>query len=193
PNSSPAVPGYPPAQRPPDQSPVVDVGGGNGTLISAILKSSPESRGIVFDSPTGVEKAAQVLADEGVADRCDVHSGDFFVEVPRGGDAYVMKSIIHDWSDEQSMVILRNCREAVPADGRLLIIDPVLPPPPVTESLASPFAYLNDLAMLVKLGGKERTEAEYEALLSAAGFRKTRVVPLAGPARICLIEAVPVP
>ncbi|MDT9695806.1 methyltransferase [Streptomyces sp. P17] len=93
---------------------VVDVGGGNGTLLGALLTAHPDSRGVLFDTPTGVREAAKVLADAGVADRCEITTGDFFTSVPGGGDAYVLKSVIHDWDDDLARTVLRRCREAMP-------------------------------------------------------------------------------
>jgi SAM-dependent methyltransferase len=170
----------------------VDVGGGNGTLLSTILNATPGLRGIVFDSPAGVAEAPAYLESANMADRCEIRSGDFLSGIPEGGDLYIFKSVIHDWDDERATAILRNCRRALSADGRLLIVEPVIPPA-VTVSPADPFPYLNDLNMMVSLRGKERTEAEYEELLSAAGFRKTQVRAVPGPERVFLIEAVPVP
>ncbi|MEV4759401.1 methyltransferase [Micromonospora sp. NPDC049559] len=171
----------------------LDIGGGNGTLLAAILRATPGLRGIVFDSESGVAEAPGYLAEQGVADRCDIRSGSFLEEIPTGGDIHIVKSVIHDWDDERAAAILRNSRRALPADGRLLIVEPVLPPPPVTVTPQGPFAYLNDLNMMISLRGKERTEAEYDALLSATGFRKTAVVPMSGYARVNIIEAVVAP
>ncbi|WP_317441117.1 methyltransferase [Streptomyces collinus] len=171
---------------------VVDVGGGNGTLLAALLQATPGLRGIVFDSPPGVAQAEDHLVAAGVGDRCEAKAGDFLEALPEGGDLYVFKSVIHDWDDERATTILRNCRRVLPADGRLLIVEPVVPEA-VTVSPADPFPYLNDLNMMVSLRGKERTRSEYEALLTAAGFRLCDIQPVPGPERVFLIEATPNP
>lgn len=165
---------------------VVDVGGGSGTLLAAILGAHPGVRGVLFDTAEGVADAPEVLA--GVADRCTVTEGDFFHKVPAGGDAYLLKTIVHDWDDDPATVILANCRHAVPQHGRLLIVDRVLPE---TVDPADPvLPYLMDLNMLVNLGGRERTRADVERLCAAAGFR---VVDMVSPPGIdfSIIEAVP--
>lgn len=171
---------------------VVDVGGGNGTLLTALLQATPGLRGIVFDSPSGVAQAGDRLVASGVSDRCEAKAGDFLAGLPEGGDLYLFKSVIHDWDDERATTILRNCRKVLPADGRLLIVEPVIPAA-VTMFPADPFAYINDLNMMVSLRGKERTEAEYADLLSEAGFRMSGVQPVPGPERVFLIEGIPVP
>jgi hypothetical protein len=108
---------------------VVDVGGGQGTLLAAILSAHPSSRGILFDQPAVVATAGTILDGAGVADRCEAVGGDFFTSVPPGADAYVLKAIIHDWQDELAIAILRTCRSAMPATGRLLLVERVLEPP----------------------------------------------------------------
>jgi hypothetical protein len=164
---------------------VVDVGGSYGTLLAAILRSHPAARGILFDQPHVVATAGERLAVAGVAECCTIVGGDFFVEVPSGGDAYVLAQILHDWDDERSVAILRQCRSAMPAHGKLLLIELVLPPG--EEPF---FGKWLDLHMLVMLGARERTAAEYEALFRAAGFAPGRVIPTAAGASI--VEAVPV-
>ncbi|MER7568309.1 methyltransferase [Streptomyces sp. NPDC097941] len=171
---------------------VVDVGGGNGTLLSAMLQATPGLRGIVFDSASGVAQTKDHLAAAGVSDRCEARAGNFLEALPEGGDLYVFKSVIHDWDDERATAILRNCRQVLPDEGRLLIVEPVIPEA-VTVSPADPFPYLNDLNMMVSLRGKERTQSEYEALLDAAHLRLSSVQQVPGPERVFLIEAVPVP
>jgi hypothetical protein len=138
----------------------------------------------LFDQPHVVAAGAQ-LAMAGVAERCTTVGGDFFVEVPAGGDAYVLAQILHDWDDERSVAILRQCRRAMPAHGKLLVVDLVLPPG--EEPF---FGKWLDLHMLVLLGARERTSTEYDALFRTAGFALARVVPTAaGPS---IVEAVPV-
>jgi len=166
-------------------STIIDVGSGHGALIAAILKRSPQSKGIVFDCPEVVEGARSRLGAEGVADRCEFIGGDFFVSVPSSGDAYLLASVIHDWDDEKSLTILRNCHQAMGGNAKLLLVEMIIP------TGDAPFlGKLLDLNMLVNFGGRERTEVEYRDLLSAAGFRLTQIVPTGTPSS--LIEAVPV-
>src|SRR5215210_3487232 len=156
---------------------VVDVGGGYGSLLAAILRSNPGARGILFDLSHVVASAEEQLAATGVADRCTFVSGDFFVAVPPGGDAYVLSQILHDWDDERCVTILRQCRQAMPDHGKLLIVELVLP-----SGDAPFFGKWLDLHMLAIPGGRERTAAEYDALFRDAGFALMRVVPTqAGP------------
>lgn len=164
---------------------VVDVGGGHGALLSAILKANPGVRGVVFDMPQVVEGAGPALRAAGLADRCTTGGGDFFQEIPAGGDAYLLKHIIHDWNDEKAAAILRTCRRAIRPTGKLLLVEIVIPPP----GEPSPGKLL-DLEMLVICDGKERTEAEYRTLLASAGFRLTRVVPTDAP--VSIVEGEPV-
>ena len=151
---------------------VVDVGGGDGSLLGAILTAHPGLRGVLYDLPAGVESADRTLAAAGVADRCEVMGGDFFVSVPDGADAYLLKSVLHDWNDDRAAEVLRNCRRAMPATGRILVVEPVLPAV-VTPAVAG--IVLSDLNMLVNTGGRERTEDEFRALFAAAGFDLVRV------------------
>ncbi|MFN8469681.1 MAG: methyltransferase [Caldilineaceae bacterium] len=164
---------------------IVDVGGSYGTLLEGTLLSNPTARGILFDQPHVANAAGEVLAATPVADRCTTVGGDFFVEVPAGGDAYLLAQILHDWDDERSVAILQQCRRAISQQGRLLVIELVLP----EGEEPFPGKWL-DLHMLAMLGGRERTAAEYAVLFNAAGFELTRVVPTtAGPS---VVEAVPV-
>ncbi|KWX61783.1 methyltransferase [Mycobacterium sp. NAZ190054] len=163
---------------------IVDVGGGQGGLLAAILHRAPEAHGILFDRPSVVAGAASVLGPAGVAGRCRVEGGSFFDAVPAGGDTYVLKAIIHDWDDPESVSILRNVRTAIAEDGRVLLFEMVLP-----ERADAHLGFLVDLEMLVSAGGRERTAAEYSKLLSEAGFRMTRVIPTASP--LSIVEAVP--
>jgi hypothetical protein len=163
---------------------IVDVGGGHGSLITAILEASPASRGVVFDLPAVIEGAIREVAVRGMADRCVCIAGDFFQSVPKGGDGYLLASIVHDWDDQASTAILRSCRRAMEDDARLLLVEMVIPP-----GDAPFFGKLLDLEMLVCFGGRERTEAEYRELLHAAGFELLRIVPTQAPASI--VEARP--
>ena len=155
---------------------LVDIAGGHGLLLAGMLKANPRARGVLFDLPFVVEGAGELLKKEGVSDRVEVASGDFFQSVPVGGDAYMMKHIIHDWDDESSIKILRNIHSAMNENGKVLIIEMVVPEgnePHPSKAL--------DILMLVIEGGKERTKDEYRKLLEASGFRLTRVVPTKSP------------
>ena len=163
---------------------LVDVGGGYGGLISGILKKTPQLKGVLFDSPAVIEGARERIAAAGLADRCETVGGNFFQSVPAGGDAYIMKWIIHDWDDDRSIQILENCRKQMPADARLIVIDTVVP-----ENDEPDFSKFFDLNMLVMTGGKERTETEFRELFNAAGFKLLRVIPTDFPTSI--IEGEP--
>lgn len=160
---------------------VVDVGGGTGKLLAELLSRNPGLRGIVFDLPHAEETARSNLSAVGVAERCSFVSGDFFGVVPPGGDVYVLAKILHDWDDEPATRILRGCRAAMTPEARLLIVDSIVP----EEGGLIP--KLLDLHMLVLLGGRERTEAEWEALLAGAGFSLAEIHP--GP--VAMLEARP--
>lgn len=162
---------------------IMDVGGGHGGLITSILKRNPSMRGILFDSPQVVEGAKSKIAESGVADRCEIVGGDFFQAVPQGADAIIMKWIIHDWNDEQSMAIMKNCQRALPENGKLILVEAVVPPGDEMH-----FAKFIDLNMLVMTGGRERTEEEFRQLYEAAGFLLNRIVPTESP--FSVIEGV---
>lgn len=152
---------------------VLDVGGGHGGLVSAILRKHPTVRGVVFDVPNVAAGAKEFLASANLADRCDVTSGDFFQAIPvTGADACTMKFILHDWTDEQSLTILRNLHRALPAGATLLLLETVIP-----QRNEHSFGNFMDLNMLVMTGGRERTADEYRQLLKQAGFEFQRVVP----------------
>jgi hypothetical protein len=154
---------------------LVDVGGGNGALLASVLAANPALRGVLFDQAHVVAGADQVLEAAGVADRCQIESGDFFEAVPEGGDAYLLRSIIHDWEDEESRAILRVVRAAMPEGAALLVVERDLGAP--NEDAPVKFS---DLNMLVGPGGRERTQDEYAALLESTGFRLVGVTPTAG-------------
>ena len=168
---------------------LVDVGGGNGALLVGILRANPSLRGVVFDQPHVAERARKHVAAEGMEDRIEVVGGSFFEAVPRGGDAYLLKHVIHDWDDREATEILRTVRAALPADGKLLIVEGVYPAR-IDASLASRGAAANDVNMLVVTGGRQRAEQEFRELFEAAGFRLTRIVPSLSPAA-SVIEGVP--
>lgn len=165
---------------------VVDVGGGHGRMLAAILARTPGVTGVLFDQQSVVAGAPAVLDAAGVASRCRIESGSFFDAVPSDADAYLLKIVIHDWADDDALTILRTVRRAIRAGGTLLLVESVLP-----EGTAPHFGKLLDLEMLVAVGGRERTAAEYANLLDRAGFRLRRVVPTVGP--ISIVEAVPHP
>ncbi|BBX06647.1 hydroxyneurosporene-O-methyltransferase [Mycolicibacterium aichiense] len=161
---------------------IVDVGGGQGAMLAAILAKAPRSRGVLYDVPRVVAGAPELLRANGVADRVQVVEGSFFDDVPGGGDAYLLKNIIHDWADDKAVQILRNVRAAA-AGATVLLVEMVVR----DNGRDGPENWV-DLEMLLNLGSRERTAEEYRALLANAGFRMTRVVPTASP--LCVVEAV---
>jgi hypothetical protein len=166
-------------------STVVDVGGGHGILLATILSHYPSVNGVLFDQPDVVAGAHELLSATGVSPRCQVVGGSFFDAVPKGADAYVLKAVIHDWPEAESVEILRTCRRSIPAHGRLLLVEqlPDESPDPVRTAFS-------DLTMLVMAGGRERTTDEYRSLLAAAGFDLIRTVPTGSV--VFVIEAAPV-
>lgn len=165
-------------------SKLVDVGGGNGSLISAILKTNPTMQGVLFEQPSVIAEAKELIQAEGVEERCSLVAGDFFESVPSGGDAYILRYILHNWDDEQAIAILKNCHRALVENGKILVIEQVIPPG------NEPFiGKLLDLHMLVLFpGGCERTEQEYRALFEASGFQLTKIVPT--KANVSVIEGI---
>lgn len=161
---------------------IVDIGGGRGTLMSSMLRAYPQARGIVLDLPHVIEQGRTLIAEYGLQDRCELIAGDFFKAVPAGGDVYILKWVIHDWTDAQAIAILKNCHAAMPPHGRLLLIEAPLP-----RRNEPSLHKLMDINMLVMTGGRERTEAEYRSLLEAAGFTLTRVA--VTPLELAVIEA----
>ncbi len=170
----------------PERGTVIDIGGGNGTLLAAILQAQPALRGVLFDLPHVVDEGREVLAGGGVADRCELIGGDFFAAVPAGGDCYLLATVLHDWDDDRAMDILRQCRQAMVATAILLVIERVMP---ADNSFS--VTKLRDIHMLVgNAGGRERTEQEWQTVLASAGFRLQLLTP-AGPA-YHVLEAIPV-
>ena len=163
---------------------LVDIGGGNGALLAALLRAYPDMRGILFDQPAVVAQAPFVMPNNGVADRCEVRSGDLFGELPCGGDGYVLKLVLHDWDDDHACHILANLRRSMSSSATLLIIEHVIVPGNEPQSCK-----VLDLAMLAFPGGRERTAAEWQELLRTAGFSLMRIVPTAE--ELSIIEAVP--
>ena len=166
---------------------VVDVGGGNGALLAAVLKANPRVDGVLFDVPAGIAGARAFLESAGVADRTTLVEGSFFESVPPA-DLHMLKSIVHDWDDEHAIQILRTCRRAMRSSGRLVLVERILPER--IEGLPSSLdAVMLDLHMMVVLGGRERTSDEFRKLLAAADLRMTRTIPAASGFGI--FEAVP--
>ena len=163
---------------------LVDVGGATGNMLAAILGAHSAPRGVLFDRPHVVRDAPALLEARGVADRVTIEQGNFFEGVPVGGDAYILSHIIHDWNEEQCLTILGHCRKVMKPDGRLLIVETVLPAGDTPHQ-----GKWQDMVMLVFPGGQERTEAEYASLLGKAGFRLKRVVPTESV--VSVVEAVP--
>lgn len=162
---------------------IVDIGAANGELLAAILASDPRLRGVAFDLPRVGERSGTVFEDRGLADRCEVITGDFFEAVPAGGDLYLLKAVLHNWDDERAVRILHNCRAAMAPGNRLLIIEHA-GPGGVSHELP---LILKDLWMMVLFGGRDRTTSEYTRLLESAGFADSAIVP--GPGSPALIEA----
>ena len=167
-----------------DLKTIVDVGGGSGNLLTTILQKHPRAHGILFDLPHVVEHARPLIDSRALKDRLTVETGSFFERVPSGGAAYLLSHIIHDWSEDLCLTILGNCRKAMGAEAKLLIIEMVLP----AGDAPHPGKML-DMMMLVGPGGQERSEEEYRDLLAKAGFKLTRVVPTASP--VSVVEAIP--
>ena len=163
---------------------IVDVGGATGNLLAAILSRHAAPRGVLFDRPHVVAEAPALLKAYGIQDRVTLEGGSFFEGVPAGGDAYVLSHIIHDWNEDRCLTILGHCRKAMAPDGRLLLVETVLPPGDTPHQ-----GKVLDMVMLVVPGGQERTEAEYADLFSKAGFTLSRVVPTDSSDSV--VEAVP--
>jgi hypothetical protein len=163
---------------------VVDVGGGHGALLAALLKAHPQARGVLFDQKSVVDQAKEEMVRAGVTGRCTLTSGNFFESVPEGGDVYLLKSVLHDWEEAKSLTILKNCRKAMRPDARLLVIERVVP-----EGNAPSEAKLFDMNMLVVLAGKERTRPEYQQLFEAAGIKLMHILPTAAP--LSILEGQP--
>jgi hypothetical protein len=164
---------------------LVDVGGGQGVLLAAILRSAPQLRAVLVDRPMVIERARAWLAQEQLGERCELVAGDFFASVPDGGDAYLLSRVIHDWDDEDARRILVTCARAMTAASRLLLVEAIVP----ERAQDRPEAVRMDLHMLMLLGARERTEAEFRRLLGGAGFEVRRVVPTRSPAGLSVIEA----
>jgi hypothetical protein len=165
-------------------SSIIDIGGGQGKLLEKILRFNPDIRGTVFDTASTIERATQQLGDNAWHRRCSYVTGDFFTAVPQGADTYLLSGVIHDWDDNRAFTILRNCRKAMTENSKLLLIDMIVP-----DAASASFSKLLDLNMLVMNGGRERTKAEFCALLKAADYKLTRIIPTMAPQSV--IEAMP--
>jgi hypothetical protein len=166
-------------------STIVDVGGGRGGLLTAVLSANPHLQGILFDAPAVVAGVNDVISAAEVSDRCKMVSGDFFDSLPEGGDVYLLSNVIHDWDDDRAAQILGNCRAVMADTACVLLAEVVLP-----DGRQSSIGKFADLSMLVlTVGGSQRTETEHRTLLSRSGFRLTRIVPTASV--VSLVEAVP--
>lgn len=169
---------------------IVDVGGGYGELLATILEANPALTGVLFDLPHAIDGARGHLDNRGIESRCEVVAGDFFETVPGGADALVLKSVLHDWADERCQVILRNCARAMYGQGKLLIVERIMPQR-LEASAAHQLIARVDLTMLVALASRERTEDQFRTLLAGASFRITRILPTASG--FSVIEATPCP
>jgi hypothetical protein len=161
---------------------LTDVGGGNGSLITTVLKANKHINGSIYDLPDVAQRAKANLKAAGVAGRCKTIGGSFFESIPAGSDTYMMRHIIHDWDDKKCIKILRNIAKVIPANGRLLVIESV-----IEKGNAPSFGKLLDITMLLIPGGMERTREEFGALLKAGGFKITRIIPT--QAEVSVIEA----
>ncbi len=161
----------------PEEGLLVDVGGGQGALLAAVLRARPRLRGVVLDLPGVAERAARALREAGLGGRARAAGGDMFSGVPGGADLYVLKSVLHDWEDDRAAAVLRSCRAAMTRAGaRLLVVERVMPERTAPGPAAVAHA-VGDLMMLTRAGGRERTAAEFAALLAGAGLRLARAVP----------------
>lgn len=163
---------------------IADIGGSTGNMLTTILGCHAGPHGILFDLPHVVRNAPGLIQQRGLTDRIRIEPGSFFEAFPSGADAYLLSHIIHDWSEEQCLSILKNCRRTIKPEGRLLLVEMVLP-----EGNQPHPSKMLDMVMLIASGGQERTEAEYGTLLAGAGFKLAKVVPTASP--VSIVEAYP--
>ena len=163
---------------------IMDVGGGNGSMVRTILGKYPQARGIVADLPYIADQANAAIREAGMSERCRFEPTDFFQSVPKGADGHLLKFVLHDWNDDECATILRNCRSAIEPGGRLMVLEVVVPDAPGPD-----FSHMMDMNMLVMTGGMERTAAEYETLLARGGFRLKRIV--TSPSPFSVIEGEP--
>ena len=172
---------------------VADLGGGGGSLIAAVLKTYPDVRGMLVDRPDAVDAARRRFESEGLADRCEMVAADLLESVPVGADVYMLKHVLHGCVDDVAVKILNNCRSVVPSDGRLLIIEFILPDVVSQADPQMEIHLMSDLNMMAVTGGKERSAVEWDALLKRAGFNMQRVIDVPGRDKsgqtISIIEA----
>jgi hypothetical protein len=168
---------------------VVDVGGGDGGLLAALLAANPGLRGLLHDREHVVAGSPVVLGAAGVADRCRVEAGDFFEGVPGGGDVYVLSQVLHDWDDDRAALILRRCRAAMASGARLAVVERVLPELGREAEAGDPSDFLADMNMMAILTGRERTASEFASLLAGAGFAPRGVLATRSPFRIVQADA----
>lgn len=166
-------------------STLADIGGGNGAVLIATLQRYTSMKGILFDQGHVLERTARIVRDAGLSDRCALNAGDFFETIPGGADVYTMRHILHDWSDELCVRILKNIREIIPASGRLLVIETVVP-----EGNEPSPSKLFDILMMMFPNGMERSEGQFRAIFTASGFTLAGITPTASP--VSVIEARPV-
>jgi predicted O-methyltransferase YrrM len=165
---------------------IVDVGGSEGVLLSALLTAAPAATGVLFDLPEVIAGARDSLTAGDHGERIELVGGDFFDEVPAGGELYVLKSVLHDWEDEQALRILQNVHRASAPGGSLAVIEALLPSEP-----APSFTHLMNLLMLTVAGGRERTLEDYQALFDQAGYRLKGAIPApSSTAPWSVIEAI---
>ncbi|HEY5981294.1 MAG TPA: methyltransferase [Microlunatus sp.] len=162
---------------------IIDIGGGQGQLLASILAAAPSAKGVLLEREVVLEAAEEHLREAGVLARCRIEGGSFFDTVPSDGDLYLMRRVIHDFDDDRAAAILTNVRRQMPADATLLLLESVVPPGNTPH-----FAKMLDLDMMIFVGGRERTERQFDTLLDRAGFRRRRVIPTASA--LSLIEAV---
>ncbi|MFH0757696.1 MAG: methyltransferase [Bacteroidota bacterium] len=164
---------------------MIDVGGGEGLFLATLLGQTRENRGIVFDLPNALVRAGEVIAGHKLEGRMEAVGGDFFKEVPGGGDLYIMKNVLHDWDDEFSLKILQNVHRAMAGHARLLVIDAV-----IGMDNKPSFGKMTDILMMVSAGGKERTKPEFDGLLKMAGFRIRKIYPTISPHSLLEVEKI---
>jgi hypothetical protein len=165
---------------------IADLGGGQGALLAAILQKYSAMRGLLLEQEYVLAGARKRFLESGLAERCGTMAVDFFQNVPTGADAYLMKSIIHDWDDQRASIILKNCREALRnvQSGRLILVEAIIP-----QGSEPHMSKLTDMQMLILAGGRERTQEEFRQLLAHSGFRMTAVLPTRS--FVSVVEAVP--
>ena len=167
---------------------IVDVGGGNGSLLLPVVEHHPAMRLTIFDLPHVADAVRGRIAAAGLSDRCEAVGGDAFVAVPAGADAYVLKGVIHDWEDKEAVAILRTCRAAMSDGSKLLLIERILPEQIDPDDAFTRAKFIHDINMMVNPGGRERTEAEFHNLLAQADLRVTRVISMPIPLAVMEID-----